>query len=85
VACIALPRQGPLSLERRRFEHRPRFRQAYRWRAGIEGRISVLARRFGLSRCRSHGPVRLERWVGLGLLVHTLRQLSRLLAARHAA
>jgi IS5 family transposase len=85
VACAALPRPGPLSPERRRVEHQPAFRRAYRWRAGVEGRISLLKRRFGLARCRYHGEAGLERWVGLGLLAHNLRQISRAVAARHAA
>jgi IS5 family transposase len=84
VRTVALPRQGPLSPERRRFEHRPAFRRAYRWRAGVEGRISLLKRRFGLARCRYHGQAGLERWVGLGLLAHNLRQISWSVAARRA-
>jgi IS5 family transposase len=51
----------------------------------VEGRISLLKRRFGLARCRYHGEAGLERWVGLGILAHNLRQISRTLAARHAA
>ena len=31
-------------------------RGGYRWRAGIEGRISGLKRRYGLDRCREHLP-----------------------------
>jgi IS5 family transposase len=85
VRTVALPRQGPLSPERRRFEHRPAFRRAYRWRAGVEGRISLLKRRFGLARCRYHGEVGLERWVGLGILAHNLRQISWSVAAHRAA
>ena len=84
VRTVALPRQGPLSPERRRFEHRPAFRRAYRWRAGVEGRISLLKRRFGLARCRYHGEVGMERWVGLGILAHNLRQISWSVAARRA-
>ena len=84
VLMAALPRQGPLSPERRQFEHCPAFRRAYRFRAGVEGRISVLKRRFGLDRCRYHGDAGMERWVGLGLLAHNLRQISRSLATRHA-
>ena len=53
----------------------------YRWRAGIEGRISVLKRRFGLARCRYHGEEGVERWVGWGLLAHNLRQIGRSVAA----
>jgi IS5 family transposase len=85
VRTIALPRSGTLSPERRCFERRPAFRRAYRFRAGVEGRISVLKRRFGLARCRYHGEAGMERWVGLGLLAHNLRQISRCVAARHAA
>jgi len=55
-------------------------RRAYRWRAGIEGRISVLKRRFGLDRCGYHGEAGMERWVGWGLLAHNLRQISRSVA-----
>jgi transposase, IS5 family len=85
VRVVALPRQGPLSPERRRFEHRPAFRRAYRFRAGVEGRISLLKRRFGLARCRYHGEDGMERWVGLGILAHNLRQISHSLASRRAA
>jgi transposase, IS5 family len=85
VRTVALPRQGPLSPERRRVEHRPAFRRAYRFRAGVEGRISLLKRRFGLARCRYHGEAGMERWVGLGILAHNLRQISRSVAARRAA
>jgi IS5 family transposase len=81
----ALSRQGPLSPEHRRFEHRPAFRRAYRWRAGVEGHISLLKRRFGLARCRYHGQAGMERWVGLGILAHNLRQISQALALRQAA
>jgi IS5 family transposase len=85
VHTVALPRQGPLSPERRRFEHRPAFRRAYRFRAGVEGRISLLKRRFGLARCRYHGEAGMERWVGLGILAHNLHQISRSVATRRAA
>jgi transposase, IS5 family len=85
VYTVALPRPGPLSPARRRFEHHPAFRRAYRFRAGVEGRISLLKRRFGLARCRYHGEAGMERWVGLGILAHNLRQISRSVAARRAA
>jgi IS5 family transposase len=84
IGSIALPRQGPLTAEQRQMRHRAAFRRAYRWRAGIEGRISVLKRRFGLDRCRYHGEAGIERWVGWGLLAHNLRQISRSVAAQAA-
>jgi transposase, IS5 family len=82
VGCVALPHQGPLSPTRRQIEQRPTYRKACRFRAGIEGRISVLKRRFGLRRCRYHGPAGMERWVGWGVLAHNLRQISRSSANR---
>ena len=82
VGCVTLPHQGPLSGSRRRLEQHPTFRRACRFRAGIEGRISVLKRRFGLRRCRYHGPAGMERWVGWGILAHDLRQISRFAASR---
>ena len=82
IPSIALPRQGPLTATQHQVRHRAAFRKAYRWRAGIEGRISVLKRRFGLDRCRYHGEAGMERWVGWGLLAHNLRQISRAVASR---
>jgi IS5 family transposase len=55
VQCVGIPHAGKCSVQRRAWEQRPAFRRAARFRAGIEGRISVLKRRFGLRRCRYHG------------------------------
>jgi transposase, IS5 family len=81
IRSVAVPRQGPLTPKQKEACHSARFRRAYRWRAGIEGRISVLKRRFGLARCRYHGEAGMERWVGWGVLAHNLRQISRAVAA----
>ena len=40
------------------------FRRGFRFRAGIEGRISVLDRAFGLNVCLHHGEEGMGRWVG---------------------
>jgi IS5 family transposase len=85
VRCVALPKPGGQSAQRRAWERRPAFRRAHRFRAGVEGRISLLKRRFGLRRCRYHGSVGLERCVGWGILAHNLRQMSHTLAARRTA
>jgi IS5 family transposase len=84
IRSIALPRPGPLTPEQKAVRHSATFRRTYRWRAGIEGRISVLKRRFGLARCRYHGETGMERWVGWGLLAHNLRQISRSAASQLA-
>ena len=85
VRCCAIPKPGALSPRRRAVERHRGFRRAYRFRAGVEGRISVLKRRFGLARCRYHGEAGMERWVGLGILAHNLRQISQALATRQSA
>jgi IS5 family transposase len=45
----------------------------------------VLQRSVGLARCRYRGEAGLERWVGWGVLAHTLRRISRTVARRPAA
>jgi len=80
IRSVALPRHGPLTPKQEQVRHAASFRRAYRWRAGIEGRISVLKRHFGLARCRYRGEHGLERWVGWGILAHNLRQISRSVA-----
>jgi IS5 family transposase len=37
-------------------------------RTGCEGRISILKRRRGLTRCRYRGQKGMKRWVGLGVI-----------------
>lgn len=82
VRRVGIPRRGGTQPphERERW-----FRRAHRFRTGIEGRISVLRRGFGLDRCRYHGRAGLERWIGLGILAYDLRVLSRCLAQRRTA
>lgn len=81
---MAIPKPGAVSARRRAMERQPAFRRAYRYRAGIDGRISVLKRTFGLDRCRYHGEAGMERWVGWGILAHNLRQISQTVARRAA-
>jgi IS5 family transposase len=84
VTRVALPKPGVNGAERRTQERQGWFRRACRFRAGMEGRISVLKRRFGLDRCRYHGQAGMERWVGWGIITHNLRVISQH-AARAAA
>src|SRR5215216_7476931 len=85
VKRIVLPKSGRLSHEREQHEKQRWFRQGFRFRAGIEGRISVLGRAFGLDVCLDHGEEGMSRWVGWGILAHNLRQISRTQAARQTA
>ncbi len=76
VRRVVLPRAGPKSPARRAHERQRWFRRGQRWRVGSEGRISVLKRRHGLTRCGYHGVDGMERWVGLGVIADTLLSLA---------
>jgi IS5 family transposase len=77
VRRVALPHTGPPTAASRERERQRWFRRGYRWRAGIEGRIGVLQRVYGLDRCPEHGADGLERWVGLGVLTANLVTIAR--------
>jgi IS5 family transposase len=85
VRHVALPKRGQSAPGDRERERARWFRRGHRFRVGIEGRISVLRRRFGLRRCRYRGPAGLERWVGWGIIAHNLRTIGRAVARRRAA
>jgi transposase, IS5 family len=85
VKRVALPKSGKLSEKRKRHEEQRWFRRGFRFRAGIEGRISVLNRAFGLGLCLDHGEEGMQRWVGWGFLAHNLRQTARRQVAQQAA
>jgi transposase, IS5 family len=82
VKRVVIPYAGRASPQRRQLERAPWFRRGFRFRAGIEGRISVLRRRFGLDRCLAHGEAGLGRWVGWGVLTANLLQMAHALGKR---
>jgi IS5 family transposase len=82
VKHVALPQPGHRSLERQAYERQGWFRRALRFRAGGEGRISVLKRREYRGRCREKGEDGFGRWVGWGVIVANLTTISRTVAAR---
>jgi IS5 family transposase len=84
VRRVCLPLPGHARPARRAHERQRWFRRARRFRTGIEGRISLLRRCFGLRRCRYRGEAGMERWVGWGLIAHDLRAIGRA-ATRRAA
>jgi IS5 family transposase len=77
VLRVALPQTGPPSAASQQRERERWFQRGYRWRAGIEGRISVLKRSYGLARCPEHGSDGMERWVGWGVLTANLVTIAR--------
>jgi IS5 family transposase len=81
ITEVVLPKPGRKSARRIAYEQQAWFQAGRNWRAGIAGRISGLKRQYGLDRCRYHGDVGMERWVGLGLMVHDLRVIAQHLVA----
>ncbi len=82
VKWVAVPNRNTKSTERKKKEHSRWFKKAQAWRTGCEGRISVLKRRHGLTRCRYRGAEGMKRWVGLGVMADTLISMGNALAAR---
>jgi transposase, IS5 family len=77
VKTVAIPAVGKVSAQRRAVERSPSFRRAYRWRAGIEGRINSLRRDYGLRRCAYHGMSGLKRWLGWGILANNVDHIAQ--------
>jgi transposase, IS5 family len=77
VKRVVLPAKGKASAERKQQEHERWFRRGFRFRAGIEGRISVLHRCYELDRCRDQGEDGMGRWVGWGIITANLVQIAR--------
>ena len=68
-----------IPLLRASHEKSPTFKEGQRFRAGIEGRISVLFRGRGMKRCLAEGRERFELLVGAAVLAHNLMVIARLL------
>ena len=85
IKKVCLPKAGKKSAEREEHEQKRWFKRARKFRSGIEGRISILTRGFGLDRCPEHGEEGMGRWVGWGILAHNLRQIARKQVARQAS
>jgi IS5 family transposase len=83
VGLECLPqRGGHKTPERTAHEKSRRFKQGQKFRAGIEGRISVLARGRGMSRCALKGRERFELFIGLVVLANNLLVIGRALARK---
>lgn len=77
VTYVALPAKGNLSKDRRAHEHQRWFKKLHRFRVGIEARISLLKRRYGLSRCLYKGQIGFTRWVFLGVVASNVLHIAR--------
>jgi transposase, IS5 family len=79
VVCIP-QRGGRKTAERKAYEKSADFKQGQRFRAGIEGRISVLLRGRGMKRCLAQGRDRFDLLVGAAVLANNLMRIADLLA-----
>ncbi|HYB05115.1 MAG TPA: ISNCY family transposase [Methyloceanibacter sp.] len=80
VKRVSIPNRSTKSLERKRVQKKRWFRNGQKWRTGCEGRISVIKRRHGLSRCRYKGDAGMKRWVGLGVIADNLISMGNAIA-----
>jgi transposase, IS5 family len=81
VVCIP-QRGGKKSPEREACEKSAEFKEGQRFRAGIEGRISVLFRGRGMKRCLAEGAEGFELWVAAAVLANNLINIAALLTRR---
>jgi transposase, IS5 family len=81
VKRIILPKPGRKDDARRRYEQQAWFKRGRRFHAGVEGRISVLKRKYQLARCLDHGDAGFDKWVGWGVIANNLTCIGRKLAA----
>jgi transposase, IS5 family len=82
VKHLVIPRSGVVSDTQRAAERSRTWRRRYRWRAGIEGRLSSLRRDYGLRRCPDHGEDGFIRHIGWGVIASNLRHIGQHLAAK---
>jgi transposase, IS5 family len=80
VKRVCVPNRSTKSAARRREQKKRWFRNGQKWRTGCEGRISVIKRRHGLSRCRYRGESGMKRWVGLGVIADNLMSIANAMA-----
>ena len=73
---------GRKTPQRQAYERSPAFKKGQRFRAGIEGRISVLMRGRGMKRCRTEGAERFALFVGAAVLANNLMIIGELLTKR---
>jgi len=83
VATVSIPQRGGCKTpQRQAYERSAGFKQGQRFRAGIEGRISVLMRGRGMRRCRAEGIERFALFIGAAVLANNLMIIGELLTGR---
>lgn len=83
VEAVCIPYRGPQrTAEREAVERSRPFKKGQQFRAGIEGRISVLFRGRGMKRCLDEGWERFELFVGAAVLANNLLVIARHLSKK---
>jgi transposase, IS5 family len=86
VKTVCIPQRGGTKApEREAYEKSREFKDSQRFRAGIEGRISVLFRGRGMKRCLAEGRERFELWVAAAVLANNLMKIAALLKHQSAS
>ncbi|SPP98187.1 hypothetical protein [Bradyrhizobium vignae] len=81
VQVVCIPQRGGKRTARREaYEKSTVFKDGQRFRAGVEGRISVPFRGRGMKRCHAEGRDRFEMWVGAAVLPTISLRIAALLA-----
>jgi IS5 family transposase len=78
VKQVSIPKRGKVGKERRSYQKQSWFKRLQRFRAGIEARVSLLKRKFGLNRSRMRGSPGVNIWVSQGIFTHNLWQAVRI-------
>jgi IS5 family transposase len=78
VKRVSICKPGYRSKARQQVEKRRWFKTLQRFRAGIEGIISVLMRSYGLKRCLWKGWCSFKSYVGLGIVAFNLKKIAAL-------
>jgi IS5 family transposase len=77
IKRVVLPKSGYKSEKRKQHEKQGWFRRGRHWHNGVEGRISVLKRCFGLARCLDHGEAGFKSCVGWAVIANNLTSIAR--------
>lgn len=76
VKKVSICKPGYRSKARKQIEKQRWFKKLQRFRAGIEGVISVLMRAYGLKRCLWKGWQSFQSYVGLGIVTFNLQKIA---------
>ena len=78
VGRVSLQRKGKTGQKRMEHENQEWFQDLQRYRVTGEAKISLLKRKYGLSRSRYRGLAGSKSWGGFGILTHNLQRAAKM-------